>query len=117
MLRRQVWMADDEFDYMIKNSQRVLGLSVQYENHQYIEEFTKQCNVIFIYGTYNLEGEGNSKFSLSVILNLFQEDHLPNNNFCRQMINCMRTWNCIQKTLDLPLNIEIIRQTHKIMID
>ena len=45
MLRRQVWMADDEFDYIVKNSQRVLGLSVQYENHPYLEEFTKQCNV------------------------------------------------------------------------
>ena len=51
MLRRQVWMADDEFDHIVKNSQRVLGLSVQYENHQYVEEFTRQCNVIFIYGT------------------------------------------------------------------
>ena len=37
MLRRQVWMADDEFDYIIKNLQRVLGLSGQYENHQYVE--------------------------------------------------------------------------------
>ena len=45
MLRWQVWMADDEFDYIVKNSQRLLGLSVQYENRQYIEEFTKQCNV------------------------------------------------------------------------
>ena len=42
MLRRQVWMADDdEFDYIVKNSQRVLGLSIQYENHRYVEEFTK----------------------------------------------------------------------------
>ena len=34
MLRRQGWMADDdEFDYIVKNSQRVVGLRVQYENH------------------------------------------------------------------------------------
>ena len=117
MLRRQVWMVDDEFDYIIKNSQRGLGLSVQYENHQYIEEFTKQCNVMFIYGTCALEGERDSKFSLSAIWNLFQENHLPNNNFCRQMIKCMRSWNHLQKTLDLPLNTEIIRQTDKIMMD
>ena len=46
MVKRQVWMTDDdEFDYIVKNSQRVLGLSVQYENHPYVEEFTKQCNV------------------------------------------------------------------------
>ena len=29
---------DDEFDYVIKNSQRVLKLNVQYENHPYVEE-------------------------------------------------------------------------------
>ena len=114
MLRRQVWMTDNEFDYIIKNSQRVLGLSVQYGSHQYVEEFTKQCNVMFIYGTYALEGEADSKVSLSVMWNLFQE---PNNNFCRQMINCMRAWNYLQKTSDLPLSIETIKQTHKIMMD
>lgn len=32
MLRQQVWADDNEFDYIVKNSQRVLGLSVQYEN-------------------------------------------------------------------------------------
>ena len=117
MLRQQVWMADDdEFDYIVKNSQRVLGLSVQYENHQYVEEFTKQCNVMFIYGTYALEGEADSKFSLSDIWNLFQE---PSNtrNCYRQMINCMKAWNYLQKTSDLPLDTEMIRQTHKIMMD
>ena len=108
---------DDEFDYIVKNSQRVLGLSVQYENHPYVEEFTKQCNVAFVYGTYVLEGEADPKFSLSDIWNLFQEDHLPSNNFYRQMINCYKAWNYLQKTSDLPLNTEIIRQTHKIMMD
>ena len=120
MFRRQVWMTDDnELDHILENSQRVLGLSAQYENHRYVEEFTKQCNVMFIYGTYALEGEADSKFSLGDIWNLFQEDPLPNNasNFCRQMINCMRAWNYLQKTSDLPLNIEIIKQTHKIMVD
>ena len=29
----------------------------------------------------------------------------------------MRAWNYLQKTSDLPLNTEIIRQTHKIMMD
>ena len=83
MLRQQVWMADDdEFDYIVKNSQRVLKLSAQYENHPYVEEFTKPCNVAFTHGTYALEGEADSKFSLSYIWNLF---HKPNNasNFCR----------------------------------
>ena len=57
MLKRQVWMADDdEFEYIVKNSQRVLRLNNQYENHPYVEEFTKECNVMFVYGTYVLEG-------------------------------------------------------------
>ena len=98
---------------------RLLGLSTQYENHPYVEEFTKQRNVMFICGTYALEGEADSKFSLGDIWNLFQEDPLPNNasNFCRQMINCMRAWNYLRKTSDLLLNTEMIKQTHKIMMD
>ena len=113
-------MADyDEFDYIVKNSQRVLGLSTRYENHPCVEEFAKQFSIMFVYGTYVLEGKADVKFSLGNIWNLFQEDPLPNNtsNFCRQMINCTRAWNYLQKTSDLPLNIEIIRQTHKIMMD
>ena len=32
MLKRQVWMADDDkFDHIVKNSQRVLRLNDQYE--------------------------------------------------------------------------------------
>ena len=48
---------------------------------------------MFIYGTY---GEVDLKFFL---------------------INRMRAWNYLQKTSDLPLNTEVIRQTRKIMID
>ena len=48
MLRRQTWYNDDDFDYVVKKSQRVLRLSVQYGNHRYFEEFTKQCNVMFV---------------------------------------------------------------------
>ena len=32
------------------------------------------------------------------------------------MINCIRPWNYIQKTPDLPLNVEAIKKTHKIMM-
>ena len=74
---------------------------------------------MFVYGTCVLEGAVDVKFSLDDIWKLFQEDPLPNNasNFCRQMINCMRAWNYLQKTSGLPLNTEIIKQTHKIMIE
>ena len=120
MLKRQVWMADDdEFDDIVKNSQRVFRSNNQYENHPYVEEFTKECNVMFVYGTYVLKREVDAKVSLGDISNLFQEDPLPNNasNFCRQMINCMRAWNYLQKTSGLALNTEIIKQTHKIMME
>ena len=107
-----MWMADDdEFERIVKNSQRVLKLNAEYENHPYFEEFKKDCNVMFVYGTYVLQGEVDPKFSLGDIWNLFQGDTLPNNasSICRQMINCMRPWNYQQNTLDLPLNTKIIR--------
>ena len=71
---------------------------------------------MFVYGTYVLEWEADAKFSLGDIWNLLQS---PNNasNFYRQMINCMRAWNYIQKTSGSPLSIETIKQTHKIMMD
>ena len=97
----------------------MLRLNNQYENHLYIEEFTKECNVMFVYGTYIVEGEADAKFPLDDIWKLFQEDLLPNNasNFCRQMINCMKAWDYLQKTSDLPLNTEIFRQAHGLMIE
>ena len=115
MLKRQVWMAgNDEFEYIVKNSQRLLGLNDQYENYPYVEEFTNGGNVMFVYGRYVLEGEADAKFSLGDIWNLFQGDTLSNNasNFCGQMINCIKVWNYLQKILDFPLNTEIIRQAH-----
>ena len=120
MLKRQVWMADDdEFNHIVKNSHKVLRLNDQYENHPHTEEFTIGRNVMFVYGTYVLEGEADTKFSLGDILNLFQEGTLPNNasSFCRQMINCMKAWKCLQETLDLPLSTEIIRQAHGLMME
>ena len=72
MLKRQVWMADDdEFDHIVKNSQRVLKLNAQYENHPYVEEFTKERSIMFVYGTYLLEGEEDANFSLVDIWKLF----------------------------------------------
>ena len=120
MLKRQVWMADDDkFDHMLKSSQRVLRLNDKYENHPYNEEFAKECSVTFVYRIYILEGEADAKFFLGDVLNLFQGDTLTNNasNFCRQMINCMKAWNYLQKTLDLPLNTTIIRQAHGLMME
>ena len=69
---------------------------------------------MFAYRTYVLEGEADANFSLGDVWNLLQRDALPNNasNFCRQMINCIRAWNYLQKTLDLSLNTEIIKQAH-----
>ena len=120
MLRQQVRMTDDdEVDHILENSQRVLRLNDQYENHPYVEEFSKECNVMFVYGTYVLEGEVDAKFSLGNIWNFFQKDALPNNarNLCRQMMNFMKAWDYLRKTLDLSPNTEIIKQTHRIMME
>ena len=66
---------------------------------------------MFVYSTY-------AKFSLDDTWKLFQEDLLPNNtsNLCRQMINRMKAWNYLQKTLGLPLNFKIIKQAHGLMM-
>ena len=46
MLRRQLWMTDDdEFDHIVERSQRLLKLTPQHENHPYVEEFRKECSV------------------------------------------------------------------------
>ena len=113
-------MADDgEFEYLVKNSQRMVRLNNQYENHLYVEEFIKECNVMFVYRTHILEGGACAKFSLLDKWNLFQGETLPNHasNFCRQMKNCMKAWDCLQKTSDLPLSTEIVKQAHELMME
>ena len=68
MLKRNVWMNDDdEFEFIVKNSRRVLKLNDQYENHLYVEEFKKDCNVMFVYRTHVLEGKTDAKFCLGDI--------------------------------------------------
>ena len=52
---------DDEFGRILENLQRILKLNAQYENHLYVEEFTKECSVIFLYRTYVVEGEADAK--------------------------------------------------------
>ena len=110
---------DDEFGRILENLQRILKLNAQYENHLYVEEFTKECSVIFLYRTYVVEGEADAKFSLGKLWNLWQAGSLPNNasNFFRQMINCMRAWNYIQKTSRSSMSFETITQTQKIMME
>ena len=108
MLKRQVWMADD-FDHVAKNSQRVLRLYDQFENHPYTEEFTKGCSVC-------LYMEHTSKFCLDDTWNLFKGDH-NTSNFCRQMINCMKAWDYLQKTSDILLNTRIVKQAHGLMTE
>ena len=57
----------DKFDYIVKNSQRTLGLNNQNKNYPIVEEFTKQCKIMFVNGTYVSEGEEDAKFSLGNI--------------------------------------------------
>ena len=110
---------DDEFGRILENLQRILKLNAQYENHLYVEEFTKECSVIFLNRTYVVEGEADAKFSLGKLWNLLLAGSLPNNasNFFRQMINCMKAWNYIQKTSRSSMSFETITQTQKIMME
>ena len=71
MLKRQCGWLMVMSDYIVKNSQRVLKLNAQYENHPYVEEFTKERSIMFVYGTYLLEGEEDANFSLVDIWKLF----------------------------------------------
>ena len=57
MPRQQVWMEEDEFDLIVKNSQRMLRLNDQNENHPYVEEFTNECNVM-LYMDIRFRGGG-----------------------------------------------------------
>ena len=71
-LTGQVWIADDdEFGHIVESSQRILKLNAQYENHPYVEEFTKERSIMFVFGTYLLEGEEDANFSLVDIWKLF----------------------------------------------
>ena len=100
MIKRQVWIADDdEFDNTVKNTQSVLRLNDQYENHLHVEKFREECHVMSVYGKYVLEGEVDAQFSLGDIWKLFQKDLLENNagSFCRKVINYMKAWNYLQK--------------------
>ena len=45
---------DDEFDHIVKNSQRVFKLNAQYENHPCVEKFTTKCHVCI----YNIPFRG-----------------------------------------------------------
>ena len=50
MFRWQVWMdVDEEFEHIVENSQRILKLNDQYENHPYVDEFTKENSSSMLY--------------------------------------------------------------------
>ena len=75
--------------------------------------------MLCLYIEHVLEEQVDAKFSLGDTWNLYQGDILPNNtsNFCKQMTNCMKALNYVQKTLDLPLNTKFIRQAHGLMME
>ena len=121
MLRQEMWMENsDEFSYILTKVKRVLKLSKQYENYLYIEEFTKECNFVFISRTYVLEGEKDENFSLNETWNLLRDvvDPLSSNAiiFTRQILNCMRALHFTQAKTRSRLSTELIKHSHKIMM-
>ena len=114
MLKRQVWIADDdEFDHVVKIHKEYLNYAINTKIIHMLKDLQKSV-MLCLY----IEHEADAKFSLNDIWNLFQGDTLPNNaiNFCRQMINCMKAWDYLQKTGVL-LSTEIIKQTHGLMME
>ena len=60
---QHTWIENnDELDRINIKAPRVLNLRAQCENHPYAEEFTKEHNAAFTYGTYVLEGDVNANF-------------------------------------------------------
>ena len=55
-------MADDEFDHIVKNSQRVRRLNTQNENHPYAEELTK--NLSFNVCIWNIRFRGGDRYKI-----------------------------------------------------
>ena len=114
MLKRQVWIADDdEFDHVVKIHKEYLNYAINTKIIHMLKDLQKSV-MLCLY----IEHEADAKFSLNDIWNLFQGDTLPNNaiSFCRQMINCMKAWDYLQKTGVL-LSTEIIKQTHGLMME
>ena len=74
---------------------------------------------MFVYRTYILEGEADAKFSLGDIWKLFQEDLLPNNtrNFWDMANDKLYGGMELPTKTDLPLNTEIIKQAHGLLIE
>lgn len=115
-----------EFDHTIANGQKILKLNAQYYQYSCLEEFTKEINVVFIHGTYVLDGKKGSNFSFSELWNLLQdaEHPLPSNavTFCTQMINHLRELHYMQaasssilkvKTIKHPKKITMLRKKHR----
>ena len=47
MLQKQVWLVDGEFDHIGKNSQRLLGLSAQYESNPMLKNLQNSVVLLF----------------------------------------------------------------------
>ena len=115
-----MWIVDDdEFDHIVKNSQRVLRLNDQYENHPYAQEFTKRCNVIFLIWNIHFGGEDRCKTFF-----WWYVETIPRISFtkqCKQLLQAIHKlyegMKLPKKTSDLPLSNNIIKQTRKTMME
>ena len=114
MLRRLVWMTnDDKFGDILENSQRVIKLNVQYENHLYVLKNLQKSVVPCLY----MEDKCKIFFGRDME---FIAGPLPNkaSNFFRQNYKLYEGMELhTKKKSGLPLNVEIIKQIHKIMMD
>ena len=102
LLKKQYWMAnEDEFCNIKAKITNVQQLTEKYRNYAYTEKFREECEVLFSYATYILEGE-----------------HSDNNEVMRKRIsNCMRAIHYLKNIVkDSPLTASHIKSVHEIIM-
>ena len=118
MLKRQVWIVDDdEFDHIVTNSQRVLRLNDQYENHPYAQEFTKRCNVMYLEHTFwrkrqmqNFVWMIYGNYSKNILYQTTKQLLQTNDKLYEGM-------ELPKNTSDFPLSTKITRQTRTTLME
>ena len=121
LVKRQPWMADeDEFSNIKSKITEVKRLTSKRKDHPYVDEFMKECMVMFAYGTYVSEGEIDPNFSSSETWNLMQNPECElsdgDKSIRRRLVNCMNALKYLQLEPKEPLTVSHIKHIHKMIM-
>ena len=121
LVKRQPWMADeDEFSNIKSKITEVKRLTSKRKDHPYVDEFMKECMVMFAYGTYVSEGEIDPNFSSSETWNLMQNPECElsdgDKSIRRRLVNCMNALKYLQLEPKEPLTVSHIKHMHKMIM-